>query len=200
MPVQCTCAQCGAAYPALPYEVRAGRRFCSTACRYLAATVDPRTTFWEKVRKSDDCWVWTGKTDVNGYGLLRTTYRPTRWERAHRGAWELAAGEIPDGMIIGHVCDTRPCVRNDDEGWYEVNGLLRARRGHLWLGTQADNMVDMSVKGRSTRTLGAVVVADILATYAPDGKGGMSASALARKHSTSPGVILRVIRTHRPAS
>jgi hypothetical protein len=51
---------------------------------------------------------------------------------AHRYAWELTYGPIPEGLSVLHRCDVPRCVRPD----------------HLFLGTQADNLADMTAKGR----------------------------------------------------
>jgi hypothetical protein len=52
--------------------------------------------------------------------------------RAHRVAWEIYCGEIPNNLHVLHTCDNPLCVKPD----------------HLWLGTQADNMRDKALKGR----------------------------------------------------
>jgi predicted DNA-binding transcriptional regulator AlpA len=59
-------------------------------------------------------------------------------QRAHRVAYELTYGPIPEGLDVLHNCDTRPCVRPD----------------HLFLGTQLDNMKDMHRKGRCPSSKG----------------------------------------------
>jgi hypothetical protein len=100
----------------------------------------------------DDCWLWTGRTDKKGYGTFATgSYRDgTRGEtRVHKFALEQALGRpLAPGMQALHTCDVRACCRNDDAGFYEVNGVLRLRRGHLWEGTAQDNMADRDAKGR----------------------------------------------------
>lgn len=87
--------------------------------------------FWSKVEKTPDCWVWKSTRRTDGYGVF--WYSPTkRQERAHRLAYEDAEGPIPAGMSLLHRCDNPPCVRP----------------AHLFVGTQADNMADMTEKGR----------------------------------------------------
>jgi HNH endonuclease len=74
------------------------------------------------------CIEWT-KFRLRGYGLQKFRGK-TRL--AHRVAWMLANGEIPDGLCVLHRCDNPPCVNVD----------------HLFLGTHADNVADKMAKGR----------------------------------------------------
>lgn len=97
-----------------------------------------RARFEAKVDRSspDGCHLWTARTDKDGYGRFRPGGADTHDMGAHRAAWALDhGGEIPDGMDVLHSCDTPPCVR----------------RGHLFLGTNADNMADRDAKGRQAR-------------------------------------------------
>lgn len=145
---RCVCAQCGAEFLLFASQIaRGGGVFCSFACRAAHQIATP-DYFWSFVRRDglDACWEWTGRLDARGYGKIKMSRRNLR---AHRVAWELVAGPIPAGLSVCHVCDNPPCVRNDDVGTYEVNGVLHPRRGHLWLGTTADNAADMAMKGRS---------------------------------------------------
>lgn len=89
--------------------------------------------------------MWRGKPAACGYGRISIDNHVIY---AHQAAWIDAAGPIPDGLFVCHTCDIRMCTRNDDEGTYEVGGNLHPRRGHLWLGTVADNQLDMALKGR----------------------------------------------------
>lgn len=88
--------------------------------------------FWSKVKKTNTCWFWTGGTNNMGYGMIGESVKPYRHTLAHRLSFELANGNIPQGMFVLHACDTPACVRPD----------------HLSLGTQTDNMQDATQKGR----------------------------------------------------
>lgn len=59
-------------------------------------------TFWNKVRKTDNCWLWTACKTPGGYGRYLKTY-------AHRFAYESAFGPIPSRMTIDHLCKVRLC-------------------------------------------------------------------------------------------
>lgn len=95
--------------------------------------------FWSKVeRDQGGCWVWTGwkrqsptrnKLKPLFYGVFGS--RPNRM-LAHRLAYELATGPIPDGLVIRHTCDNGLCVNP----------------AHLIPGTHAQNMADASERGR----------------------------------------------------
>ena len=61
--------------------------------------------FWAKVDKSDECWEWTGIRGQNGYGHFRVGKEMVG---AHRFAWTLENGPIPEGMSVLHRCDNPP--------------------------------------------------------------------------------------------
>lgn len=70
--------------------------------------------FWAKVDKTDECWLWTAATNRLGYGDFwdgtKRLSGANRIVRAHRFAYELQIGRIPDGLEIDHVCHVRSCV------------------------------------------------------------------------------------------
>jgi len=88
--------------------------------------------FWSKVdvRGRDECWEWQA-SGSKGYGRLMMD--GVTWG-AHRLAFTLVKGRIPDGMCVLHSCDNPPCCNP----------------AHLFIGTHADNMRDMAKKGRSS--------------------------------------------------
>lgn len=101
--------------------------------------------FWSRINKDgptqphmdSPCWIWSGGRKSRGYGcLLGPVGRGTM--TAHRLAYELEHGPIPEGMQVLHHCDNPPCVR------------------HLFLGTNADNVADKVKKGRAFPPPGTV--------------------------------------------
>lgn len=91
--------------------------------------------FYSRIEVTDDCWLWTGPKNAKGYGYLGRGGRGAPKVLAHRLMWELVQGSIPNGMRVLHRCDNPPCVRPS----------------HLWIGTQAENLADMTAKGRARR-------------------------------------------------
>ena len=65
-------------------------------------------TFWDKVDKSSDCWLWRASCSGAGYPRLNARGRTVY---AHRVAYELGGGDIPDGHDVDHICHLRRCVR-----------------------------------------------------------------------------------------
>lgn len=93
--------------------------------------------FWNKVtipNDSSQCWTWKGAKGRKGYGQVNCDCKCLK---AHRVSWELANGEIPDGLWVLHSCDNPACVNPN----------------HLFLGTQHDNTQDMMNKKRQFHKL-----------------------------------------------
>lgn len=83
----------------------------------------------------DKCWVWVGLA-VNDDGYGRFGIQPPEGPQvkfgAHRVAWVVNKGPIPEGLHVLHHCDNRACINPD----------------HMFLGTHQDNMDDKTRKGR----------------------------------------------------
>jgi hypothetical protein len=75
---------------------------------------DPATRFWKHVDKSGACWLWTGARNSRGYGTFGLSGRPhVKNVLAHRFAYELLVGPIPDGAVLHHTCGNQLCVNPD---------------------------------------------------------------------------------------
>lgn len=102
----------------------------------------PRVRLLEKTEKTDTCWLWAGSLTTGGYGQLSIAGRLTQ---AHRLAYELYVGAIPEGFQIDHLCRVRHCVNPDHlEAVTQAENIRRGmsplaiawrsgkcRRGHL---------------------------------------------------------------------
>lgn len=66
--------------------------------------------FWHRVLIGDGCWVWLGKRNAYGYGMV-AGWRDGKEAFAHRVALELSGIQIPEGMEADHLCRNRLCVR-----------------------------------------------------------------------------------------
>lgn len=74
-------------------------------------TQDPEKRLLSHIQKSaDGCWLWTGAVKSSGYGH---SWFNGRKMAAHRLAWTIWRGPIPDGMEIDHLCHVRHCVNPD---------------------------------------------------------------------------------------
>lgn len=135
---ECIC-DCGTEHHARGYLLKRGEtRSCGCLRREdHSAKQDVATRFWEKTRRADSgCLEWTGCMGRGGYGMFsirRLTAGVTRkMDYAHRIAWTLHHGPIPGGLSVLHQCDNPKCVEPS----------------HLYLGTQARNMLDASLRER----------------------------------------------------
>lgn len=100
-----------------------------------AALPQPVPSFFEGRCVRDErtgCLLFAGGLRPEGYGRVRFEGRT---QGAHRVAWQLAHGPIPEGFCVCHRCDEPQCIEAT----------------HLFLGTVADNNADMAAKGRQAR-------------------------------------------------
>ena len=90
--------------------------------------------FWRHVDRSAgsfECWPWTAKRQPFGYGQLAVNGTNIT---AHRHAYQLIFGRVPDSLCVCHHCDNPPCCNP----------------AHLWLGTHRENATDRTQKGRNS--------------------------------------------------
>jgi len=143
------CMLCGEQIPWTVHDYSksyAKKRYCSHRCALLSCkeqviaarernAADParqKARFLQLVdqESAGDCWRWTGSILSNGYGYFSLG---RRLMHAHRASYILFnGGSIPAGMNVCHQCDNQWCVNP----------------GHLWLGTQKQNIRDAMAKGR----------------------------------------------------
>lgn len=117
--------------------------------------------FWAKIdRHPSGCWLWTDGLDHEGYGRLRVD---TSTPAAHRYAYELLVGPIPEGLVIDHLCRVRSCVNpahlepvTDQVNILRGTSLSAARaiqshckRGHEF--TAGNTYLWTDAKGRTSR-------------------------------------------------
>lgn len=109
------------------------------------------------------CHIYAGTQKVKGYGVVRSG---SKNYAAHRLAWVIANGPIPDGMSVLHKCDTPSCCNPH----------------HLRLGSNQENIDDAVAKGRRFTKLTPSQVLEIRS-------GVQSVRSLARRFSVSRSTV-----------
>ena len=120
---------------------------------------------------SGACLLWSGRKDRDGYGRVGST-------GAHRYAWTLHHGPVPDGLCVCHTCDNPACVNLE----------------HLFLGTHQDNMDDMVRKRRQAMKLPMELAVDVRVMW---GSGTYSIRQLADRFGVSKSQIQRIVSGRR---
>lgn len=119
------------------------------------------------------CWIWMASTRKN-YLEYGHCWHDGRDHIASRLAYELYIGAISEGMYVLHRCDVSLCVNP----------------AHLFIGTQAENMMDCALKGRlNTPRLSAEMVTEIRRRHA----AGKSQKELRTEYGISKTLISQVV-------
>lgn len=95
--------------------------------------------FWRKVSVGDGCWEWLASRDPYGYGKFNAKFLGT--DKAHRVAYTLLRGEIPNGLQIDHLCRNRGCVNP-----YHMEVVTSGQNTRRGVGTSARNAVKTHCK------------------------------------------------------
>lgn len=75
----------------------------------IAVPAEHQHRFWSRVVRGAKrgCWLWTGRVDDFGYGHFKVKGRNLK---AHRVAWVIERGAIPDDVTVDHICRQPSCV------------------------------------------------------------------------------------------
>lgn len=153
--------------------------------------IDP-DRFWAYVDKAngpESCWTWTGARDKDGYGRFHIGRSRNSAMLAHRAAYGLTHGELPN--VVRHRCDNPPCCNPS----------------HHQSGTRADNNRDITERGRHAAQKGTMNAAkgerhgsaklndskveEIRSTY---DAGGVTQYQLADRFGVSQRTINKIVR------
>lgn len=95
--------------------------------RYLPghSTRHRRALRWEIAVdiQADECWVWRGCRDGDGYGSFQR-------RKAHRVFYEAFVGPVPPHLQIDHLCRNRACVNPDHLEPVTLHENVRRGRHH----------------------------------------------------------------------
>ena len=133
--------------------------------------------FWSKVDIGgpDDCWHWQATRDRAGYGKFRID---GKMQAAHRLVAGLRSGD--EGQAL-HSCDTPACVNP----------------AHISIGTRADNMAQMTARGRQAKgeshALAKLTEAEVLAIRARYATGRITQQALAEEYGVAGSLISHIV-------
>lgn len=95
-------------------------KFLSKTESFNRATI----RFWAKVKKTDSCWNWIGKTDQLGYGRF---YCCRKNMKVHRFSMVLHGYKLNPKLVIDHLCRNPSCV--NPQHLEQVTQEVNARRG-----------------------------------------------------------------------
>jgi hypothetical protein len=93
---------------------------------------------------AEGCYVWTGATNLEGYGRLVVGSRSDasrRYVLAHRIAWELQRGTVPEDRVLDHGCHNDAVLRGDCAGGRACRHRPCWNVDHLGIAVQRDNVL-----------------------------------------------------------
>lgn len=101
------CFGCNALLRRYPSELRYGRIFCSTRCKYAhPSPIIDRLMQHTVFITETGCWIWMGRINQDGYGKTQINGRR---RFVHRVSYEIHFGPIPTGLELDHRCRVRCC-------------------------------------------------------------------------------------------
>lgn len=143
------CETCGKNFKWYRGKTRNEPRFCSHSCQgsgvkewrskhkfsWKGKTEEEKLPmmkimFYERIEKTESCWIWKGSKIKSGYGIISFGGKPIS---AHRLSWKIHHEEIGSDMIVRHLCNNPICVNPE----------------HLAIGTHQDNSDDRVKAGNS---------------------------------------------------
>ncbi len=95
---------------------------------------NPKQQLLDNIVKNEitGCWLWqAGKFSQSGYGQFNNKLISKSPTTAHKAAWIIFKGQVPEKMMVLHKCDNRQCCNPE----------------HLYIGNNSDNMIDRSKRG-----------------------------------------------------
>lgn len=136
--------------------------------------------FWNKVVKTESCWLWIGALTKADYGAVR---RNKKTVYTHRYVLETLGHDLTNKVVL-HTCDMPMCCNPD----------------HLKIGTHADNVTDKVSKDRHVKgsacNLATVLDEDKVRSIKQDFKAGLSNKNIALKYNIDPTLVSKIKNNH----
>ena len=128
------------------------------------------------VDQRGNCWLWTGKLNLTGYGKFWGVQDGVGFNVAHRFSYHIHYGPVPSGLLCLHSCDNRWCVNPE----------------HLRVGTQTENQAESKAKGRAAigSLHGNSKLTEKQARFAKESK--ISPNVLGARWDIHPSVITKI--------
>jgi hypothetical protein len=134
----------------------------------------------------NECWLWKGRRNKKfKYGYIDLTEDgKSKQLLAHRIAYEINCGPIPEGLQVCHKCDNPPCVNHH----------------HLFVGTALDNSRDCISKGRNSRgerAHGAKLTANAVIEIRKRAAAGEKFVSIGKDYNINSQHVGRIVRKER---